>query len=585
MAIQLLAKLKKLNDWQVALTIIIVGLAVFFTGFNNPFQGDDETQIVNNIVVHSVSHIDVLFNGSTFYNGGSATTPLLGTYYRPLMMVVFSFIYTIFGANPLFFHLFQILIFIVSAILLYLIFRCLLGKKLLALALALIFLVHPISSQVAFAIPSMQDALFFFFGALALWFLMKYESTKSLWLVALFLLLSLFSKETGVFFVLICLLYLIFYKRERIGQFVKIISLPVILWLILKVHAVGLFGTNPHIAPINQLDLFGRLMNVPSIILFYIERCVFPWQLATQYHWAYITFSVQHVLLPLLIDLIVLGLVILTGRIIKRRASKTQYHTFLFFAVWAALGLTVYLQIIPLDMTVCENWFYFSMAGVLGMIGVALMVFKPRLKPIWLLTIAVLLIAILGVRTAIRGTDYSSSYKLSLQDVAVSKEDFKAYTGLSQSYFNVGDYSQAKTYAQKSIDIFPDVSNYQNLGAAMVFQGDYVGAYEAYNNGLKYGNYSQLVDNLAQLTLVHGTPTDNQRFFAVSLKQYPNDPYLWSYYALLFYRAGNVPYAKAAISYALTNGQSLPLVDGVYSAIAHGSPITIIVGTKKILIP
>jgi tetratricopeptide (TPR) repeat protein len=236
-------------------------------------------------------------------------------------------------------------------------------------------------------------------------------------------------------------------------------------------------------------------------------------------------------------------------------------------------------------MTVCENWFYFSMAGLLGMVGSALSVFKLRLKPSLLLIIVMLFIAILGIRTAIRGNDYSSSFTLSLKDVAVSKEDFKAYTGLSQSYFSVGDYKQAKRYAQKSIDIFPDVLNYQNLGAALVYQGNYAGAYEAYNNGLKHGNYSQLLDNLAELTLVYGTPADNQKFFASSLKQYPNDPYLWVYYALIIYRTGNTPYAKAASSYALSNGQSLPLVDGVYNAINNNTPITVIVGTKKVVIP
>jgi hypothetical protein len=582
---RLLAKLNRLNDRQIILIIILVGLVVFFTGLNNPFQGDDETQIVNNIVVHSFSHLDVLFNGSTFYNGGSVTTPLLGAYYRPLMMVVFAFIYTLFGANPLFFHIFQILIFISSAILIYLIFQRLLSKKLLALGLALIFLVHPISSQVAFAIPSMQDALFFFFGALALCFLITCKSTKSLWLIALFLFLSLLSKETGLFFVIICGLYLFYFNRERIVLYFKIISVPVTLWLVLKVHAVGLLGGNPHMAPIDQLNLFGRLMNVPSIILFYLEKLVFPWQLATQYHWAYSTFSVQHVLLPLIVDLVAIAFVIVTGIILKRHASEIQFHTFLFFAFWAALGLTVYVQIIPLDMTACENWLYFSMAGLLGMVGVVLSVFKLRLKPSWLLIIVVLLIAILGIRTAIRGIDYSSSYTLSVKDVAASKEDFKAYTGLSQSYFNVGDYTQAKIYAQKSIDIFPDVSNYQNLGAALVYQGNYAGAYQAYNNGLKHGNYSHLLDNLAELTLVYGTPTDNQKFFASSLKQYPNDPYLWAYYALIIYRTGNMPYAKAAASYALANGQSLPLVDGVYHAITNNVPITVVVGTEKVVIP
>jgi hypothetical protein len=581
----LLAKIKKLNEWQICLIIGLIGLAVFFTGLNNPFQGDDDTQIVNNIVVHSFSHVGVLFKGSTFYNGGSVTTPLSGTYYRPMMMVVFSIIYSIFSAQPLYYHIFQLTIFIFNAILIYFIFRHFLGKKLLSLALALIFLVHPISSQVAFAIPSLQDALFFFFGSLALLFLIKYRSTKSLLLVALFLFLSLLSKETGMFFVIIGVLYLVFYGKERVAQFVKVISIPITVWILLKAHAVGLINPNPHIAPIDQLSLLGRLMNIPSIILFYLNKLVFPWKLATQYHWVHSTFSVEYFLMPLVIELALLALIIFTGRIVRQRASKVQFHTYLFFTIWAILGLTAYVQIIPLDMTVCENWFYFSMAGVLGMVGAALSVLKLHIKPRWFLVIAVLLIVILGVRTAIRGTDYSSSYKLSLKDISSSKEDFKAYDGLSQAYFKYGNYKLAKTYAEESIEIFPGISNYQDLGAALVYQGDYDGAFNAYSNGLKYGNYSQLLDNLAELTLVHGSPADNQKFFTSSLKQYPSDSYLWTYYALLFYRTGNVPYAKAAATYAVNYGKSLPLASGVYSAIANNERITIIVGTKKVLIP
>lgn len=581
MITKLLSKLKTLSDRQVALIIIVVGLAVFFTGFNNPFQGDDQVQIVNNVVIHSL-HIDVLFNGSTFYNGGSDTTPLSGTYYRPLMMVVFSIIYTIFGANPLFFHIFQILLVISSAILIYLIFQRLLSKKLLSLVLALIFLVHPLNSQVALAIPSMQDALFFFFGSLAFWTLLKYKSTKSLWLVALFLFLSLLSKETGVFFVVMCVVYLLLFKKKRLAKFLKVASVPVILWIILKGHAVGLLNLNPHMAPIDQLNFFERMLNVPSIIVFYLTKLIFPQELATQYHWAYSTFSVQHVLLPLLIDIAVIGLLVVVARLIKQRASKTKYRTFLFFALWTVLGLIPYLQIIPLDMTACENWFYFSMAGVLGMIGVTLLVFKPRLKPGWSLIIVTLIIGALGVRTAIRGTDYSSEYKLNLKDVSVSKEDFNAYNGLSQAYFKSGDYALAKTSAQKSIDIFPNSYNYQNLGAAMVYQGDYAGAYSTYHSGLTYGNYSPLLDNLAELTLVYGDSTNNQKFLIESLKQYPSDPYLWTYYALFFYHAGNLTYARAAASYALQYGGSLALVNQVDSAIMSNGHITIVVGTQKV---
>ena len=158
----MLAKINKLKNWQVALIFLVLGFAVFFSGLMNSFQGDDLPQIVDNPVVHSISHIEIFFEGSTFYNGGGIA-PLSGVYYRPLMTTAFSVIYTIFGAHPFYFHLFQLFLGIGSVFLLYLVF-CYFISPTLSLVLSLIFLVHPLNSQVVFAIPWMQDTLFSFLG-------------------------------------------------------------------------------------------------------------------------------------------------------------------------------------------------------------------------------------------------------------------------------------------------------------------------------------------------------------------------------------------------------------------------------------
>lgn len=585
MVARVLARIKKLKNWHMALIIAVVGFAVLFTGLNNPFQGDDQTQIQNNPVVHSISHIVILFEGSTFYNGGGASAPLAGGYYRPLMSVTFSILYTMFGARQLYYHLLQTLLVIGSATLFYLVFQQIFRKKYLALALSVVFLVHPLNSQVAFAIPAMQDALMFFFGILAFWLLLRDDSDRGLWLVAGSLFLTLLSKEAGLLFVIMVLVYLYLFDRERLTTFMKIISIPVILWVLLKANAVGLFGANPDTGPIDRLGFIGRLMTMPSIMLFYLTKFVFPWKLATQYHWVYPTFSVRHVLVPLFIDLIVIALIVLAGWKIKHRASETRYRLFLFFAIWAGLGLVSYLQFFPIDMTACENWFYFPMAGVLGMIGIAIITFKPRVNSSWIVLMVVLLIATLGARTAIRGTDYSSVYKLDSKDAVVSKEDYNAYTGLAQISIDQGKYRLAETYAKKSIGIFPGMTNYQDLGASLTYQGNFAGAYRAYKNGLKYGNYSQILDDIAELTLVYGNPVDNQKFFANSLKQYPHDSYLWTYYALFFYHYGNVPYARAAISYAVQGGQASQFTASVYNGIAKNERIAIQVGNKTVPVP
>lgn len=218
----MLEKIERLKNWQASLIIAILGFVVYFDGLKNQFQGDDTSQIVNNIPVHSITHIRIFFEGGTFYNGGGLTS-LTGVYFRPLMTTVYSSIYTIFGAQPFYFHLVQLLLCIGSTIILFLFFRFSF-KPLLALFLALFFLVHPIDSQVVYAIPSMQDALYFFFGILALCLLIKFKSTRSMLLAALCLFLSLLAKETGILFVVMALVYLFWWDRKKCTYFWALLS-------------------------------------------------------------------------------------------------------------------------------------------------------------------------------------------------------------------------------------------------------------------------------------------------------------------------------------------------------------------------
>ncbi len=290
------------------------------------------------------------------------------------MMTVFSLIYTIFGSHPFYFHLVQLLFCIGSSIILYLFFRFSF-KPVLALFLSLVFLLHPINSQVAYAIPSMQDALYFFFGILALWILVRFKSIKSLAIAATCLFLSLLAKETGILFIALSLLILFWYNKKRLYPFIGIMVFPITLYLVLKTNAVGLLGTNPDNAPIDNMSLMGRLFTAPSIVLSYIIKFIFPWNLASAYYWVHPTFSFSNFLLPLIIDLGVLSILVNMALLIRKRAPNAHYRAYLLFATWSALGILVHIQIIPLDFTASEPWFYFSSAGVLGMIGIIVITF------------------------------------------------------------------------------------------------------------------------------------------------------------------------------------------------------------------
>jgi hypothetical protein len=567
LAKSVLAKINKFKSWQVALIIVFIGFAVFFTGLNNPFQGDDTLQIVSNIPVHSITNIKIFFEGGTFYNG-KGLAPLAGQYYRPLTTTVFSLIYTVFGAHQFYYHFFQLLFYLGSGILLYLFFRKTFNTV-LALLLCLIFIIHPLDSQTVFAIPQMQDVLFFFFGILGLYLLSGFKSVKSLILVAFCLFLSLLSKETGIGFIVLSLLYLFWWNRKRLFAFAAITIVPFVLWLMLRIHAVGI-NPKPMQAPIDKVGLIGRLFTAPSILQFYLTKFIFPWKLASGYYWVHSSFSVRYVLIPLLVDLAVIGLVIYLSYKIRNRVSKSVYHKYLFFMAWTVIGLLTLLQIIPLDMTACETYFYFSMAGLLGMIGVGLTTFQAHLKPSWFLLIAILIIGVLGVRTALRGEDWSSKYKLDFLDIAASKENYVAYSDISYNLINRGDFAEGAAYAERSIKIFPYLNNYTNLGVADLNLLKFGAAEKAYQDGLKYGSYLTLYEDLGGLTLVYGNTRADQQTLARGLSLFPTDNKLWFYLAVFDGKNGDNKDAKTALAQAV--GYGYPVPQALYDAIMDNQP-------------
>jgi hypothetical protein len=568
-------KLGKLTNSQAAFIITLAGALAYFDGLQNQFLDDDNAQIVTNVPVHSITHIKVFFQGGTFYNG-QGMAPLIGVYYRPLQTTVYSLIYTVFGADQFFFHLVQLLLGIGSAILLYQIFRCSV-KPILALFLSLVFLLHPLTSQVLFSIAQMQDALFLFFGLLALWLLFRSKSAKSLIVVVVCLFLSLLAKETAVMFIIMALLYLFWYNHKRLYRFMVTITVPIALYVFLRIKAIGVLS-NPNNIPIDRTDFIGRLMTAPSILLFYVTKFIFPWKLASAYYWVYPHFSVSRVLLPLIADLSIIALVIYIARTIRKIGTKQQFMMFMYFAVWAVLGLAMLLQLVPLDFTATGAWFYFPMIGVLGMIGATIMAFEKRVKFDGSVSLLLMVVVILGLgfMTAMLGRDWSSPYNLAKHDIATSSNDFEADYQIAIYNFTNGDYFDSKTYAARSVALFPYATNENVLGADYMELGGYPQAQSAFESGLKYLQYCGIYDSMSVMTASYGNPDSNQRFLMSAIQHCPDDSTPWLYLAVLDYGYHDSKGARYSIAQAYKlGGSDESAIASVYDAIINNRPLSL----------
>jgi hypothetical protein len=572
-----LEKLQKIAVWQASIIIAVVGLVFYASGLSSPFWDDDFTQIVNNLPIHSLGNIKLFFESSTFYYGGGIK-PLQGTYYRPLMTTVYSVIYSLSGANALAFHVVLFVLFLDSAILLYLVF-CYSFQPIVALLLTLIFVVNPLNTQTVYAISSMGDVLFFFFGILALWLLLRFRSIRSLIPVSLCLLLCLLSKETGVVFVAMACVYLFWFNRERLSAFIGMQVMPIALYLYLKIKAVG-FISYSNLAPIDKASLLQRLYTTPSIILFYMTHFIAPWRLATGYYWVDKNFSFEHVLLPLFADIALLALMVYVGYCVRAKLTKAQFYSYLFFGLWFWLGMLTCIQIIPIDLTACETWFLFSMAGLLGMIGFGIQ--AVRCNPYIMAGIACIFIFGYGIRTEIRGFDWHSSYTLARKDITASPDDYNAYTNLSNQQFLNGHYVLASHYDEQSIAAYPSYYAYYDLGVNLSHEGQYAAARTAYMNALKYNNVSIIYENLAALTLVTGSAAYDTSVFRAALSYYPDDAVLWLYLALDEQKYNEPAEAKEYMQKAATYGAISP---AIYAEALHNKPVRInFLNTGRLLV-
>lgn len=558
-----------LSTKRAVLILIIVGIILFFNGIFNGFLGDDTAQIIGNPVIHSIGNISTFFSGKTFYNGGH----LVGVYYKPILITFFSFIYTLFGPSNVAFHFFQITLHIINACILFLFFKQFF-KKPLSLFLSLVFLIHPINSEAVFYVSATQEALFFFFGIIALRVLSASKYQKyTLLLAATSLFLSVLSKETGVLFVMMAVAYAGFFDRKRIFQILGISLAITFIYLFLRINAVG-FITKAASSPIDRLTLLERFYNMPLIAFFYIKTFFFPLNLAASYQWAYKQISVQTFFLPLAVDLLFLAIISVFGLLLYKKSERKYIKTFLFFGLWFILGMLLHLQIIPLDVTAVERWFYFPIVGILGMIGVILEAIRFDLRNNWKIVCLAILLILLSARTFVRSFDWRNEFVLDTHDIKISKDAYDLENGISSEYIKQGKFQEAKMHAERSVALYPYFVNYNNLGIANFGLKDYQNAKDAYLKALQFGDYFLVYENLGGLTLVSGDMKENKDFLQKALQKFPADAKLWLYLAVAEYRQGKIDAAKSAVTNAYAYDQS-PGVAFFYDKIMNNQPFNI----------
>ncbi|MCB0502275.1 MAG: hypothetical protein KDD32_06300, partial [Bacteroidetes bacterium] len=192
-----------ISVWEA---IIIIVLA--FVTYGNTIQNDyniDDAYIVpldsqNDIIKEGISAIPTLLTSR--YNEGEGVT--YG--YRPMGKITMVFEYMWWGNNPHNSHVVNILLYALNIILLLVFLRMLsiigihMPKQVIYIGL-LLFIFHPIHTEVVASIKNREEILCFSFLIIALIFYLKFfrdRKTYNLIPFLIFLFLAILSKETAL---------------------------------------------------------------------------------------------------------------------------------------------------------------------------------------------------------------------------------------------------------------------------------------------------------------------------------------------------------------------------------------------------
>ncbi len=321
---------RKVSPLKIILIMFTV-FSCFFSTINNGFVWDDEYNLIENSKYKGLSWRNLLWMFTTFHDGN----------YHPLSWITLGLDYLLWGMNPAGYHLTNLVLHGLNAVLFYLLLTGLLKRSskddstisfnLLASASVgtLFFAIHPLRVEAVAWISTRGDTLcgFFYFLTILCYMQMSEGRPDSgrknwYWLSLIFYGCSLLSRAWGITLPIILLILDIYplrrwVWRKNLWQSNKKIFYEKIPFALLAVAAgfLAFFAKKGSMLPVGQYSIVDRLFQAAYGLCFYLWKTVVPIRLSPLYQLH--EFSIarpQYILCVVVVLGITIGLVWLRNR-------------------------------------------------------------------------------------------------------------------------------------------------------------------------------------------------------------------------------------------------------------------------------
>lgn len=504
-----------LNNFKLQVVILVIIGFVFYTNtLYNEYALDD------GIVIQKNEYVQQGFRGipkimstdayDSFYKQMNARQQLSGGRYRPLSIVTFAVEQQFFGTKKIaqitenngtisdsertlafVRHLINVVLYVFSVVLLLYFLRNYIFTEvpIIAFVASLIFLIHPIHTEVVANVKSRDEILSFLFITLTLLLTLHYKQTsqkKYLFFGLLSYFLALLSKEYAITLLILIPMLLYIVKKLSIKESLIAVAPYFVIaavYLYIRFSIVGKGGTiaNPDVLndPFKYASASEALATKIELLNHYLKLLFYPYPLSSDYSYntiPYINFSNVRVWLAIVLHL---GLVIAAVVLFLKRNILSFAIAFYLLHLFLVSNL-----VMDLGATMGERLIYHSSLGFVMAISVLFCVLYNKLKisiPIKQSFTVVATLIVIGGSAALtikRNTDWKNDTTLFIADAQtvpnsalVNGNAGKAYIDMSEKPENKVQETELLTKAiyhlQRSVTIHKEyVNGYLNMGVA-----------------------------------------------------------------------------------------------------------------------
>ncbi|MBN1198223.1 MAG: tetratricopeptide repeat protein [Bacteroidales bacterium] len=334
----------------------------------NDFAVDDEFVTNNETIRKGVDAIPEIF--TTHYIDQKGTISDNVTDYRPLVKLTYAVEYQIFQKdNPGRSHALNVLIYFLLSTLLFFILKRLLRDYniLFPFLITVVFMAHPVHTEVVASLKNRDEMLAFFFGLATLHSLLKFADTrKSGYVLSAMLLfvMGYLSKASILPFVLICPLTLYFFTDLKPKHYLPVAAGILILALLCQLLPEWFLPDGERMTSMMENPLFtekGALLRLGTglvSLLFYLKILIYPHPLLFYYGYDTIPLTTPTGIWALL------SFILYAGMLIFALNNLRQKQVISFAILWYLIFIAMYSNfLVPVVGIVGERFVFAASLG------------------------------------------------------------------------------------------------------------------------------------------------------------------------------------------------------------------------------